>query len=57
MNELKALIFDLYGVLTDGRITFDYKREELKSFNVRDGQLIDFMRTQGFIFGAISGRE
>jgi 3-deoxy-D-manno-octulosonate 8-phosphate phosphatase (KDO 8-P phosphatase) len=57
MNRLKALIFDVDGVLTDGKITLDYKGEELKSFNVRDGQLIAFMRSQGFIFGAISGRE
>lgn len=57
MNELKAILFDVDGVLTDGKITLDSNGEEIKSFNVRDGQLIDFMRSQGFVFGAISGRK
>ncbi len=56
MSNIKAIIFDIDGVLTNGSITIDSKGEEIKTFNVRDGQLIDFMRSQGFIFGAISGR-
>lgn len=44
-------------MLTDGSITLGANGEEIKSFNVRDGQLIHFMQSQGFIFGAISGRK
>jgi 3-deoxy-D-manno-octulosonate 8-phosphate phosphatase (KDO 8-P phosphatase) len=57
MNDLRALLFDVDGVLTDGKIILDCNGDEIKSFNVRDGQLIDFMRAQGFVFGAISGRK
>ena len=57
MSNIKAIIFDIDGVLTNGNITIDSRGDEIKTFNVRDGQLIDFMRSQGFIFGAISGRN
>ena len=57
MSNIKAIIFDIDGVLTNGGITIDSSGDEIKTFNVRDGQLIDFMRSQGIIFGAISGRE
>lgn len=56
MSNIKAIIFDIDGVLTNGGITIDSSGDEIKTFNVRDGQLIDFMRSQGYIFGAISGR-
>jgi 3-deoxy-D-manno-octulosonate 8-phosphate phosphatase (KDO 8-P phosphatase) len=57
MKNLKAIIFDVDGVLTDGSITLDANGEEIKTFNVRDGQLIQFMQFHGYIFGAISARE
>lgn len=57
MKNIRAILFDIDGVLTDGSITLDANGEEIKSFNVRDGQLIHFMQSQGFIFGAISGRK
>jgi 3-deoxy-D-manno-octulosonate 8-phosphate phosphatase (KDO 8-P phosphatase) len=57
MNKIKALLFDVDGVLTDGSIILDSLGEEIKIFNVRDAQLIEFMQLNGFIFGAISGRR
>lgn len=56
-SNIKAILFDVDGVLTDGKITIDHKGREIKSFNVKDGQLIRFMRSKGIIFGAISGRK
>lgn len=56
MENIKAIIFDVDGVLTDGSIFVDGNGVETKSFNVRDGQLIQFMKNEGYIFGAISGR-
>ncbi len=56
-EKLKAILFDIDGVLTDGSITIDAQGEEIKTFHVRDGQLIQFMRDKGFVFGAISGRD
>ena len=57
MKNIRAILFDVDGVLTDGSITLDANGEEIKKFNVRDGQLVGFMRSQGYIFGAISGRK
>ncbi len=56
-TKIKAIIFDVDGVLTDGKITYDAQGKEIKSFNVKDGQMLKFMRSKGYIFGAISGRN
>ncbi|MEP2770539.1 MAG: HAD-IIIA family hydrolase [Fulvivirga sp.] len=56
-RKVKALIFDVDGVLTDGRITYTENGDELKSFNVKDGQIIRFLKENGIIVGAITGRE
>jgi 3-deoxy-D-manno-octulosonate 8-phosphate phosphatase (KDO 8-P phosphatase) len=55
-DNIKAVVFDVDGVLTDGKIILDHKGREIKAFNVKDGQLIQFMKRNGIIFGAISGR-
>lgn len=57
LEHISAILFDIDGVLTDGSITMDAQGEEIKTFHVRDGQLIQFMRDKGFVFGAISGRD
>lgn len=56
-SNISAILFDIDGVLTDGSIILDAKGEEVKSFHVRDGQLMSFMQEKGFVFGAISGRD
>jgi 3-deoxy-D-manno-octulosonate 8-phosphate phosphatase (KDO 8-P phosphatase) len=56
-KALKALIFDVDGVLTDGRIIYSSTGEELKEFHVRDGLIISHLKRCGFIVGIISGRE
>ena len=47
---------DCDGVLTDGRLYFSKDGEELKVFNVRDGQGIVSWHKAGFRSGIISGR-
>lgn len=37
-KKIKLVIFDVDGVLTDGRLYFNEKGVELKAFNVHDGQ-------------------
>jgi 3-deoxy-D-manno-octulosonate 8-phosphate phosphatase (KDO 8-P phosphatase) len=56
-SQIKAVLFDVDGVLTDGKIILDSNGQEIKSFNVKDGQLMQFMRNKGIVFGAISGRQ
>jgi 3-deoxy-D-manno-octulosonate 8-phosphate phosphatase (KDO 8-P phosphatase) len=54
---VKAIFFDVDGVLTDGRIIYDDTGREIKSFNVKDGLIISYLKKAGIITGAISGRE
>jgi 3-deoxy-D-manno-octulosonate 8-phosphate phosphatase (KDO 8-P phosphatase) len=56
-SHIKALIFDIDGVLTDGKITYDDSGKEIKSFNVKDGLIVQHVRKAGILVGAISGRE
>lgn len=54
---IKLLVMDCDGVLTDGRLYFSAAGEELKVFNVRDGQgLVDWHKA-GLRSGIISGRS
>lgn len=55
--QIKALILDVDGVLTDGSIVYDDAGRETKSFNVKDGLIIAHLRKSGIIVGIISGRE
>jgi 3-deoxy-D-manno-octulosonate 8-phosphate phosphatase (KDO 8-P phosphatase) len=54
---IKAVFFDVDGVLTDSRIIYDETGKEIKNFNVKDGQIIAHLKRTGIIVGAISGRD
>jgi 3-deoxy-D-manno-octulosonate 8-phosphate phosphatase (KDO 8-P phosphatase) len=54
---VKAIFFDVDGVLTDGRIIYDDAGREIKSFSVKDGLIISHLKKAGIITGAISGRD
>jgi 3-deoxy-D-manno-octulosonate 8-phosphate phosphatase (KDO 8-P phosphatase) len=55
--KIKLLLMDCDGVLTDGRLYFTENGEEIKVFNVKDGQGIADWHEKGFISGIISGRN
>ena len=55
--KIKLLLMDCDGVLTDGRIYFSERGEELKVFHVRDGQGLADWHKAGFHSGIISGRD
>jgi 3-deoxy-D-manno-octulosonate 8-phosphate phosphatase (KDO 8-P phosphatase) len=55
--SIRAIFFDVDGVLTDSRIIYDETGREIKNFNVKDGQIISFLKKAGIVVGAISGRE
>lgn len=55
--KIKLLLMDCDGVLTDGRLYYSDKGEELKVFNVKDGQGIVMWHRAGFKSGIISGRS
>ena len=57
LAQIKLLILDVDGVMTDGRIIFDSNGIESKFFNVKDGHGIKMLQRSGIEIGIISGRE
>lgn len=55
-EKIKLVIFDVDGVLTDGRLYFDYQGNELKVFHVQDGLGIKLLQENGIQVAIISGR-
>jgi 3-deoxy-D-manno-octulosonate 8-phosphate phosphatase (KDO 8-P phosphatase) len=56
-KNIKAILFDIDGVLTDGGIIYDDNGIEDKRYNVKDGEIISHLKRLDFIVGAITGRE
>ena len=57
LKSVRAIICDVDGVLTDGGIIYDNEGNELKKFNVKDGQIIKHLKQAGVLVGAITGRD
>lgn len=55
--NIRLLLMDCDGVLTDGRLYFSERGEEMKVFHVRDGQGLADWHKAGFESGIISGRD
>jgi 3-deoxy-D-manno-octulosonate 8-phosphate phosphatase (KDO 8-P phosphatase) len=56
MRGVKALVLDVDGVLTDGRIIFDDDGRELKFFHVRDGHGMKLLMRAGIEVIFLTGR-
>jgi 3-deoxy-D-manno-octulosonate 8-phosphate phosphatase (KDO 8-P phosphatase) len=56
-NAIQLLLLDVDGVLTDGRLFFSERGEELKIFNSLDGHGIKLLQNAGIKTGIISGRN
>ncbi|HEY3645719.1 MAG TPA: HAD family hydrolase [Gammaproteobacteria bacterium] len=55
--RIKLVIFDVDGVLTDGRLYYGAGGEELKVFHVHDGQGMKRLQKAGITLAIISGRD
>jgi len=55
--NIKLLLLDVDGVLTDGRIIIDDRGVESKHFHVRDGHGIVLLKRSGIEVGFITGRS
>lgn len=55
--EIRLVICDVDGVLSDGLIYMGNNGEELKAFNVRDGYGIRCLITEGIHVAIITGRQ
>lgn len=54
--DIKLIVMDVDGVLTDGRIVLDDDGVEYKFFDVKDGHIFHIVRDLGFKIALISGR-
>jgi 3-deoxy-D-manno-octulosonate 8-phosphate phosphatase (KDO 8-P phosphatase) len=57
MKQIKALVLDVDGVLTDSSIYFTDSGEEIKAFNSKDGHGIRMLMRAGLQVGIITGRK
>ena len=55
--RVRLAVFDVDGVLTDGRLYYGAGGEELKVFHVHDGQGLKRLQAAGVILAVISGRD
>lgn len=55
--QIRLLVLDVDGVLTDGRLYYDANGHETKSFHVRDGYGIQRVLAAGLLVAVISGRS
>ena len=55
--QIKGVVLDVDGVLTNGQITYTDGGEEIKSFHVQDGSSIKLLRQHGIEVAIISGRS
>jgi len=53
---IRLAIFDVDGVLTDGRLYYSDRGEELKVFDVRDGHGLKMLRESGVRLAVITSR-
>lgn len=56
-RQVKMLLLDVDGVLTDGKLYFSNSGEELKAFSTLDGHGIKMLQKAGIEVGIITGRK
>lgn len=56
LKDIRLLLLDVDGVMTDGGIIYDGNGLETKVFNVRDGHGIKMLQRYGIEVGIITGR-
>ena len=56
-GRVRLMLFDVDGVLTDGRLWYGPSGEELKAFSVLDGHGLKLLRESGVAVGILSGRK
>ena len=56
-NNIALAVFDVDGVMTDGKITYASNGEETKSFDIRDGLGMKLLSQAGITVAIITGRH
>jgi 3-deoxy-D-manno-octulosonate 8-phosphate phosphatase (KDO 8-P phosphatase) len=56
-SNIRMLVLDVDGVLTDGKLYFDHAGNEMKAFNTRDGLGMKALQRCGIDVAVITGRK
>jgi 3-deoxy-D-manno-octulosonate 8-phosphate phosphatase (KDO 8-P phosphatase) len=56
-RQVRLVIFDIDGVLTDGSLFFDNQGQEYKAFNSKDGHGMRMLMESGIEAALITGRQ
>ena len=56
-RNIRAIIFDVDGVLTDGSLYLTDTGEEIKAFNSQDGHGIKMLKSTGIGIAILTGRQ
>ena len=57
LHDVRAFIFDVDGVLTDGTVHVTESGEQLRSFNIKDGYALQLAVKRGYPVAIISGAK
>lgn len=57
LHDIRMLLMDVDGVLTDGQLLFDADGRELKAFSAYDGLGLSLARRVGLLCGIITARN
>lgn len=57
LSDIKLIIFDIDGVLTDGKLQYTAEGEYLKTFHVHDGLAFALLHRANIITAIITGRR
>ena len=57
LSAVEVMIFDVDGVMTDGRLHYGPDGDTLKVFHVQDGQGVKSLQAAGIVVAVISGRS
>jgi len=56
-SEVKLVVFDVDGVLTNGTLTYSHDGEQVKHFNVKDGVGVKLLQEFGVAVAVISAKD
>lgn len=57
LEQVRLLLLDVDGVLTDGRVLYGSDGQEFKAFHTRDGLGLRLLQNAGIGLGLVSGRK
>lgn len=57
LARVRAVVCDVDGVLTDGRVIYDRTGERMKAFNTKDGMAVKMLRERGIAVALMTAKK